>query len=89
MSTYLEYMFKLCQDIISLDLSKNLQEQISKMKETGEYFSNQSLFLQGIRNESDFYIVLIMNELSKQTDSKDNFLRSVTPLNQKELEIFK
>lgn len=68
MSTYLEYMFKLCQDIISLDLSKDTQEQISKMKETGEYFSNQSLLLQGIRNESDFYIVLIMNELSKQTD---------------------
>lgn len=89
MKTYLEYMFKLCQEIISLDLSKNLQEQISKMKDTGEYFSNQSLLLQGIRNESDFYIVLIMNELSKQTDSKDNFLRAVTPLNQKELEIFK
>ncbi len=89
MKTYLEDMFKLCQEIISLDLSKNLQEQISKMEDSGEYFSNQSLLLQGIRNESDFYSVLIMNEISKQTNSKDNFLRAVTPLNQKEIEIFK
>lgn len=86
--TYIDEIFKLCSMISKHEVSKELQDQINKMYSKEPSFSSQSILLQSVRYESDFYGILVVNNEIEKDETDNLLLKSVEPLNQNDKQIF-
>ena len=86
--TYRDSIFDLCKKIENEEVAKELQLQLHHIKGNPDSFSNKALLLQSVRTESDFFGILLFNEVVERKEGKDPLLNSIPPLNEKEKTIF-